>query len=255
MPKALFETLENPPIHEAVLDVRVRARPDLLLDDVLGLAEGMATLFPKSDRMRTMQATIRLDAKGSQTEHSESREVGVVMRSADGKLVLQLRVDGVTLSRLAPYRSFDELEPLLASCWSAYVESVRPEAIVRTAVRYINRFEIASQGDLREWISAPPGPPADELTISSYQHRELWRTGGEGFGVVLTTALEPSLSGHSRQVVVDIDVFSEAVFEAVASSPAKASLAWVRSNLVELRNVKNRVFFNSLTDRCLQSFR
>lgn len=255
MPIPEFETLKNPPIHEAVLDVRVRARSDLLLDEMFVLGERLRDRFPKTERLRTMEATLQFDEGGSRTERTEARDVGLFLRSADEKLVLQLRVDGITLSRLAPYRSFDELGPLLSDCWSAYLSAARPKDIVRTAVRYINRFDVPSHVSLREWLADPPEPPADGLSISTYQHRQLWRTVDERIGAVLTTALQPSLAGQSRQVVVDIDAFSETAFPDVAAVPLQESIAWVQSNLEELRYLKNTIFFTTLSDRCLQLFR
>ena len=249
-----FPTLERPPILEAVLDIRFRARTELEVGELFALREVLSETFPTSEEMKQMGAKILFERTGARTETEEPRQIGVLFKSKDEKLIFQARVDGITLSRLAPYRSFDELEPLLRSCWGAYVRAARPEAATRIAVRYINRFEVPIDTNLTDWLTRPPQPAVPWVRMGSFVHRDLWRAEDEEYAVGLVTALEPGLNGRSSQLIVDIDAFSEVRPISISADDPEASLPMVRERFSALRSIKNHFFFSLLTPKCIQTF-
>lgn len=254
MPRETFPTLKRPPIHEAVLDARVRSRADLKGSDLLELRDVLRGELPQFEEMHAMEARIHFDASGTKAEGTGARQIGVLLKSADGKLVLQARVDGITLSRLAPYETFDALEPVLAKCWHAYVGITRPAHTSRVAVRYINRVDVPDPDDLGEVLVRPPVPTVNNVSVSAFVHQDLWRTENDLFVARVLTALEPGINGRTAQVIVDIDAFSERHQIAIASRRPGESFRELQELFSELRMLKNRIFFSLLTQQCIQTF-
>jgi uncharacterized protein (TIGR04255 family) len=149
-----FPKLSRPPILEALLDVRVKARHDVAAADFEPLKTSFRDTFPAVEEMKSFRATIEfVPGADAKAKTSTSPERGFLFRSKDGKLVAQCRVDGFTLSRLEPYTSFDDLYPMFIDGWSAYREYVRPLSAVRLALRYINRFRIPPEGLLQDYLT------------------------------------------------------------------------------------------------------
>lgn len=80
--------------------------------------------------------------------------------------------------------------------------------------------------------------------------RELWaeyvRSASQSFAVVLETIDNPTSDGSRLPVILDIDAFRN------VSTAGDLSRAW--KDLEGLCHLKNRVFFDSLTDRARELF-
>ena len=256
MVETSYPKLSKPPIHEAVLDIRVLARSGFGAEDLRPLKDALRAHFPTAEAMFATEATFLFE-KGAvaKADATEAKEVGVLFRSADGKLILQTRVDGITLSRLSPYVSFDELTPTLMDCWSRYVEAARPSQATRLAVRYINRFDVPSRGTLNEYLTHPPVPVLSEMGVVAFMHRDFMRTVDRRSAASVTTALEPGMDERSTSIVVDIDAFCDDRPVRLEGRAASASAEEISSVFGELRDLKNRFFFSLLTQSCIEQFK
>ena len=104
--------LQNAPITEAIIDFRVKARPDLRAEDFAGVKDQLSNRLPKLEEMRGLQATFQvLKGKGQPPLVQDLGLQGYFFKSQDEKVIAQFRIDGFTLNRLRPYTSWEDIFP------------------------------------------------------------------------------------------------------------------------------------------------
>jgi uncharacterized protein (TIGR04255 family) len=194
-----------------------------------------------------MRAELRVQDGGTVVPLAEDLGFyGLIFKTDDQRRIAQFRRDGFTLNQLAPYTNAEALIAEAMRLWALYRAAVEPSAIVRVAFRYINSLSLpyAQGDDFRRFLTAPPDMPDDApQSVSSFLNRVVAHDGEDT--VILTQRLE-SAPARSDPVTLDIDVFRSGEF-----SPDGVELVAV---LQRLRELKNRVFFASLTEEAVELF-
>ena len=138
-----YPHLSNAPIVEALIDIRVKLSSDFDMIAFLPLRARLADKYPQVQEVSDFQLSTEWKPG---TEPRASGQVGGVrshlLRSHDGRLVVQFRRDGFTFSRLSPYSSWEEVFSEAWLLWELYVETAKPLEVSRLAVRYINRLPL-----------------------------------------------------------------------------------------------------------------
>lgn len=134
--------LARAPIREALLDLRIGPLPT----EVLPILDEMARGIPDVERIDEMQAfseQIHI-ADGGRTRRvdSSSEPLGYRAVMDDGRFVLQLRRNGMTLSRLAPYSEWGEVLNLGRALWTERFSELEFTHATRLGVRYINHLRL-----------------------------------------------------------------------------------------------------------------
>ena len=81
---------------------------------------------------------------------------GYVFRAPAELLLAQVRLDGFTLSRTAPYHSGDAFANRAKNLWERYVEIARPMKVTRIAIRNVNRIATRPGEDFQSIILTGP---------------------------------------------------------------------------------------------------
>jgi len=238
--------LKNAPIREALIDFRVRAEaePSVLEE----CTKAFAAEYPKRLELHRGQFGFSFN-EGNVTPLPANRALwGYRVDSADGRQVAQFRVDGFTFSRLPKYETFDRMREEARQLWERYSACLRPEAITRVAVRYINVMELPAGGfPLTEFLTAPPALPAAlPQALTSFLKRVVFQDPETTASVILTQAFEGAAGDGRYPVTLDIDAFKDREFE--------VNDVGVWDYLEELRNLKNYVFFESITERTVELY-
>ena len=247
-PQALTsrEPLKNPPIHEAVLDVRVLASSDVSAASFEPLIREIAGEFPQSKRMNAFAAEFAFGKGAPTTRRAERKPLGHLFESVDKKHILQFRVDGFTLSRLRPYEGFDGLYSLFERYWQMYLECAKPRGVVRLATRYINRFDVPPAGTIEDHLTVFPSPPLAALSVTQFVHRTQYRNLKTNLNAGVVIALEPALDGKASTIVIDIDAYAGGSFE--------CDLQTLGTKFRSLRMFKDDLFFAIVGPRALERF-
>lgn len=166
---------------------------------------------------------------------------GLLMRSESEALVVQARLDGFALNKLAPYAKWDVLRQQAQELWERYLVVARPVAVKRLAVRYINRIELQPGVDFKESIlTVPEIAPGIPQGLPEYFMRLVIPHESGSTAIVTEASLPAGLGGP--QMLFDIDVFR---FTDIPSS----DFAGIWPIMEELRAYKNVIFFNSITSK------
>lgn len=247
-----YPELKNAPIAEAVVEIRVRMTGPVANERYSTFTERLKAEYPNSKNIRFVTARLHFDSDDEVKNDLANALVGVRLDSEDGKWVVQAKNDGLTVSRMRPYETWETLIAEVQGLWPRYVEVFAPEAVVRMGVRYINRIPLlgTDQVDLDSVLTVGPKIPAQlPQTLSQFLTRVVLPIEDSGIVLVISQSLqsEPVDSatplGH---VVIDIDASCE---EGLA--PDSPDM-WKK--LLALRDAKNMAFFGAVTEPTWRRF-
>lgn len=245
------EHLTRAPAREAVIDIHFEPQvPLAAIDDFIASAQ------PQFKRKLDVWEAIfgfQMGAPDSGVERSRQAAVGRRLDSDDPPHVLQCRVSGFTFSRLSPYGRWQELRSEAIRWWEAFDSSVQPQTVTRIAVRYINEINLPLPiKDFSDYLTcAPRVPDALSQGVSAFLQRVVIPDEANKCVSIVTQAMEDqSAIGEQRTsitVLLDIDVFRPTHID-------REARADIWSGLDTLREQKNRMFFEHLTERAVEMF-
>lgn len=243
--------LPNPPIVEAVIDIECDLPPGQLIADLEERALGVfRDSYPKFRTQAFQEHLIDVKPGEAPVLSVKHGVQALQFLQDDEKQLVQVRVQGFSFNRLAPYTSLDDYLPEIERTWRLYVDLAKPIQVRQVRVRYINRIllPLAEKGvDLDHYFTvAPHLPDEDNLVFMGFlnQHAAIEVGTGNQVNIVLTAQ---SPEGDWLPVIFDNSV--------VDSSPCDAE-NWPRilAKIQMLRDLKNRVFRRTLTKACLGLF-
>jgi len=251
MSKPAFK-LNNPPIIEAVVDIECDLPPGL---QVAALEQAALDRF-KDHYPRFRKQFIhehRIEAKPDGTSNLSVLKNDVLalhFLKDDEKQLVQVRTQGFSFNRLAPYSSLDDYLPEIQRTWNLYVELAAPVQVRAIRLRYINRFLLPTKGtrvSLDKYLRIGPRLPDEEaLTLSGFLSQQTMveeKTKNQA-NLVLTAQLPEN---EKLPVVLDNGVLS-------SGAGAPQDWPWILGKIKELRALKNIVFERTLTEECLKLF-
>jgi uncharacterized protein (TIGR04255 family) len=233
--------LPNAPIREALIDIHVEPRKGLTIEE-------LKLRMPTTDFGYYVKGPISegrvgfsLPADGQNpSAEIAAAQIGFRLDSHDSLHVLQWRTHGLTVSRLRPYQDWARLRAEAERIWEIYVRSMEPVRVKRVATRYINDLHLPLGASvpletyIDTFVDLPRGIP--QVVASFVQQFQLVDTEASAL-VNLSLAMPPM---PHAPLIVDIDAVS-----IVDDDPASGAL-W--NTLNRLRDLKNRVFFGSITE-------
>jgi len=212
------------------------------------LKSALSDRYPKYSERRAFEA--RLEVRKGQAFVPKGTDKGLhghFFESQDGRNVAQFRVDGFTYNRLAPYTDGESVITEALRLWELHAEVAQPLMVSRVALRYINTLKLPAQADIPTFLThvpaTPEGSPGD---VQSFLTRVETLDVESGRRVITTQALTPGMPPDSVNVVIDIDTFQMGDFG--------VSPGGLRPTLDGLRELKNAVFFGSITEEGAKEF-
>jgi len=244
--------LKNPPIVEAVLDIECDLPPGQQVAALETPArERFRDRYPtfRTQRMQEFQIQTK---PGGTPEHSVRQAVQALQfLQEDEKQLIQIRAQGFSFNRLAPYTGLDDYLPEIERTWHLYIGLASPIQIRSIRMRYINRIPLPSTAgivNLETFFKISPRLPDEEkLKLVGFlnQHTAVEVETGNQVNIVMTGQAP---EGDKFPIIFDIGV-------AALESGDPANWPWIFEKIRVLRNLKNLVFRETLTETCLNIFR
>ena len=247
----IIKKLANPPIVEAVLDIDCDMPPTL---DWTTLKESAQKAYqdhyPQFQNMSLGAVQVEGPPGGPQTQRALRRTPSLQFFQEDRKQLVQVRPQGYSFNRLAPYSTLDDYLPEIKRTWELFVGIAGPKLIRTIRLNYINRIALPLK-DGKVFIGqyfkvSPQLPDESDLIFTGFlnQHSAMENSTGNQANILLTTL--PNEAGK-LPIILDIGVIHREDRE-----PDRWD--WIAENIRSLRNLKNRIFKNTLTDVCLSLF-
>lgn len=240
------------PITEALLDIRVTLPPQANLAKLGTFHDAIKQRYPvKQERVSWRgHFEVKVTPVAQVSQSAAGGPDGYSFTSVDGRQVVQARLDGFTFSRLKPYDKWEALRDEARELWQHYIEIASPEVVTRVALRYINRIEIPLPiKDFKEYILTTPEIAPDlPQGLDSFFMRMVIPDPKAQAVAIITETVEPIDESNKRlPLIFDIDVFRAVAFN------VQDNLMW--ETFESLHDLKNEIFFKSITPKAKELFR
>ena len=243
--------LPNAPIVEAVMDIGCDMPPSFDLAALEGPSRNrLQHQYPKF-RVRLIRQT-RIETPPNATpKMSILRGIQAFQfLHPDEKQLVQFRTQGFSFNRLAPYTSLDDYLTEIERTWKLFVELAKPLQIRIVQLRYINRIlipTVTGRVELDDYLKiAPRLPDEGKLMLIGFLNQQ--------------TAVEVDTGNQATTVLTsqpqEKDQLPIIFDNCVTSTGTREPEDWarIRSRILSLRDLKNRIFKNTLTEKCLNLF-
>ncbi len=242
----------NAPITEALLDIRVKLPEQTDLAKLAAFHDTINQKYPAKQERVSWRGQIEI--KPAPITHVSQSAAGgpdgYLFTSNDGRQIVQARLDGFTFSRLKPYGKWESLRDEARELWQQYIRIASPEVVTRVALRYINRIEIPFPiRDFKDYIlTAPEIAPDLPQGLDNFFMRLVIPYPKAQAVAIVTETVEPVDEAHERlPLIFDIDVFRAVAFNVQDNSMWEA--------FESLHDLKNDIFFKSMTPKAKELFR
>lgn len=247
---AEYTHLNNAPITEALIDIRLKVRNAFDVRKLESLYKDIEAKYPAKKERHKWEG--RLEFKKGEIPISAGSEKidGYIFTSSNGKKIFQARIDGFTFNRLKPYETWEAFRDEALELWELY-KTVLSSDITRVALRYINKFNIPlfpePLKDFNEYLTAAPIVPEGlPQGLSSFLTRVVIHEPTIDAAAIITQAFEQIVDPKFLPIILDIDVFKQ-------KDLIGEKEAW--QTLESLRDLKNRIFFESITEKTKELFK
>ncbi|UWR30183.1 TIGR04255 family protein [Sulfitobacter sp. W002] len=237
----------NAPILEAVLEFRWSSAKTL--DELREVLAGDAFKeFDEPKSREVFNASMNFDA--GEMSH-ERKHIGFEIALRDGSQILFLEHQKFVYIQRAPYDRWEYFLERALSLLEPAVEVLSLSEFSRVGVRFVNRIDVPLAGtkgiDTDDYITISfDGPREDVGVIEEFQMRVVKPTSKKGVHYALVVATTESPLPEHVGILLDIDVFTK------LSLPASGSK--LHSALTEMRQEKNDIFEECLTDQARNLF-
>lgn len=242
-PDEQFRTLNSAPVVEAVLELRCRVDMDWHETSVMAMLTSRLTDFPHCESMKRMKTEMRLGPDVGPVHTSEDLGwVGARFQSADEKQIVRYERDVFAFSQLSPYPGWDTFAQRAMDLFAVVAPAESAIEIARVGLRFINRIELIDGAQPENYlVSVPRAPEGVSLSIDGFLHQEKFGVPGYDYAIQMTRTLQPPAieRGTTAGLIIDIDVST--------TKPWRGTFSNLRTRLLEMRWLKNKTFFGSLT--------
>jgi uncharacterized protein (TIGR04255 family) len=246
-----FPNLPKAPIVEAVIDFRAKPTVQCEQKQFETYFKAQFNDYPAFQVHNQLNYQVKIGAtEAPDPAKATSSWRGLVFHSADKLKIVQCQLDGFSFSRLAPYDNWEAFQGEALQMWQKYCALTKPVEIERIGVRFINRIEIdAKGGDLSDYlVNAPRAWDSFPIPFAGFMHSDTFSVPDTNYLIHVIRALQPGDAISVKPaIILDTDIFTQ--------TPHKVDDAIVKAKLVEMRWLKNKIFFASLTPGLLESFK
>lgn len=234
------------PITEAIIDIRADVDEDLSLELLGNLHVEIREAYPTKARRQLAHGHFEVGQRIAAS--ATSTPVGFLFKSTDEKQVFQARPDGFTLSRLAPYESWEPFRSEAQRLWEMYRKASNRKAVTRVAVRYINRIDIPRPiSEINDYLRVGPKVSADlQHPISGMFMQLTFPQTDISCTAILTEAFGNPTVPNNVSVILDIDLFRD------RDVPQDDPGIWEMFEVLHER--KNAIFEACITDKTRELF-
>lgn len=242
-------TFKNPPITEALFDIRVQLPKEIDVECLEKFHEGIKDRFP--DKVKKMFIQTGIELKPGESPISlptSSGPRGYIFNSTKEKKAVQARLDGFTFNKLKPYHSWEEFSHEAYELWNHYISIAKPVKITRLALRYINRIEIPLPiKDFKDYIlTGPEIAPTLPQELDNFFMQLIIPQKDTQARATINQTMEAVTPEGKLPYIFDIDVW-----RLVDLSVSSEKITGIFETL---RDFKNDVFHESTTEQAKELF-
>lgn len=236
----------SPPIVEAVVQVNFAELVDL--GEIVRFADRLPKEFSSRNDRFDISAQVEVASGEMKTD---IKKVGLELRDVEGGRVAVVQQNYVIFSQLAPYPGWEKFSEWIIDLIGRLQQIVGSRKLSRVGMRFVNRVDVPFTDGLahtEQYIKIEPsrfdfgGHHYTKFLVSFSRDVD-----ESEYCFNVSCGSTESIVPNSVGVVLDIDAYS------LVERPLSAKFAPVW--LGDLRNLKNSVFEEAITDKARSMFR
>jgi len=248
-----YTTFPNPPITEALIDIRTDLPKEVTLDNLILFYDEVKERFPLKEEKVQWKTGFKVSpGLGPQISEHVGGIDGYLFRSSDKSKIVQSRLDGFTFNKLKPYEDWGTFCNEAKELWIKFLKIAKPKNTTRLALRYINQIDIPLPfKEFNEYIlTIPEIAPGLPNALSEFLMKLVISNDEIKSKAIILETMKNVETKNGQKIlplIFDIDVFRQ-----ISLDPNSEEIWNIMSTL---RNFKNDIFFNSLTDKAKELFK
>ena len=240
--------LGSAPIVEAALEFQVNLPASTDVAATLATHSQISDRYPDAELATEESLLVQMGPNSPiSAKPPISKPFGHRFKSSDGTRLVLFGLQRFSFHWLKPYGSWEALRDEARRLWSIYCDALKPTAITRIGVRNTNHVSIPLQAQLEKYlVPGPMVPPDLPQSIRSFLYRvEIVDEAHERLGII-SQAFRGLTQEGELSILLDVDAIRVGAFRPNDNSP------WVIAD--GLRDFKNDLFYNSVTDLLLERY-
>jgi uncharacterized protein (TIGR04255 family) len=247
-----YPHLRNAPIVEAVIGIQARAEGPWEAATVLQqIRERLPEYSEGFAHSRIVRKTKLDQSNALQTTTKDLGWIGFRIHSEDKLHTALFNRDGFVFSRLRPYETWENFKQETMRLWQIYVELAKPEEVQGIKLRYINRIELPPMDThFEDYLQSAPKPPKDmPLPYLSFLYQDMLAVPGHDYAINIIRTIQPPQDPVKQGMGLILDTTVATI------QPFEVRQEALNKRLPEMRWLKNEVFFGSVTEKAINSFK
>lgn len=251
-----IKTLENPPIKEALLEIRFNPNKNVTVSKLKEFADSLSDVYTKIEPVENQNFSFVYSKEQGPKHDFKVEPSGFKLTNAQGNRIVIAAIDKFIVSFLAPYTPWPSLKATAEDLYKKYLDFAPQTEVIRLGMRYINnvKFPFTEDFHFQKFINTfQPLPKHDELpdSLSKFETVVVMPHADIGCTSTIRQTLLDAEGGDDGNTylpfTLDIDVFQNKVLK-----PVQADEIW--ENFEKMRTKKNAIFFGTLTDAALTPY-
>jgi uncharacterized protein (TIGR04255 family) len=228
------------PITEAVINLQVNLPSEATLAGIENLFASISTDYPNREAEIIVESQVTAGASVGATAHQT--HVGYLYSTPNRKQIFNPRMYGFSFSQLAPYERWELFRDEAKRLWNIYQDAMKPTAVTRVGVRYINRLDIPLPiRDFKDFLRTIPevSPDLPQALSGFFMQLQIPQEDIQAMVMINQAMISPP-SPDVVSVLLDIDAYREQIL------PAEQTVFW--ECLETLHTKLDQVFEGCITD-------
>lgn len=244
-----FEHLSRAPILEALIDIRARSSVPWDRDFVRSALQPQLPDYPGGQDLQIKMSEFLITPDKPPTAQERIDWAGLRFVSDQKLQIADFGRDGFTFHRLRPYEKWENLQSEALRLWSIHADLAKPQEIQRVGLRFINRIDIPPHEiKLEDYINPFPSTPIGlDIPFGAFLHIDTLQSPAYPYATKITKTIQAAQPPGMPVggIILDIDVVTIQPLPSVDNG-------LIRDRLAEMRWLKNKAFFGSITDKVRQ---
>jgi len=236
---------QNPPIAEAILEIRFTPAHDEAVDCVK-LHEKVKDTYPTKQILRLITGEFHAGELFS-TSMKEAKG-GCAFKSSDGLQTWQAKPGSFLFGRQAPYERWQFFRDEARRLWQVFKQIAEPREITRAAIRTVNRLDLPLPlRDLKDYLRTLPEVSSDlpQGLAAFFMQLQIPQDELQSSLIINQTIVPPPKPGVAS-ILLDIDLYRD------HDLPQDEDAMW--SFFEQLHSKKNAIFEACITDEARKLF-
>jgi len=241
-------TLVHAPIVEAILDIGVLLPENTDINVLDSIKEFDDYILDGHHFRGSGMFEYKSDEQKIISNASDPIIMGYRYKRKSQNTSFQFRRDGFNFNMLKPYTRWDDFKQQAQEKWNKYKEYFKPDKITRVALRFINKIPFGERFEPSDYFLTVPrlSPSLEKYDMNNLFCQITINNKDINAFSNITQGIEV-LGKDKSNFIFDIDVFS------LYNGEIDEDKLW--SEFDNLRQFKNEIFFESVTEDTLDKFK